>query len=181
MSNARSIRLGVIVERRKIDHPWQDHVWVPVEVVPGEPDIGKAGGERWRLLEEGPGWSRYYAATLSLELFPKETEAYQINLTSARPVIYVVLRRCEDGEGPEVEPFHVTASAEEVQEYLDAGEDIVEGVPMPPLLCAWIEAYVARYHQDVPFVKRVRKRWKESAGSNESVRRRFPEPPGGKS
>lgn len=175
MSNVESMRLGIIVERRKVDHPWQDHTWVPVEVVPGAPDLEDSGAGSWRLLDKGPGWARYHSATLLLELFPKETEAYRINLTSARPVVYVVLRRREEGEEPEIEPFHVTVSTDEVQEYLNAGDDIVEGVPMPLPLRAWVEDYVARYHQDVPFVKRARKRWKETAGSNE-VTRRFPEP-----
>lgn len=158
MRNVESMPLGVIVERRRSSHPWQDHVWLPVEVLPGA-----AALEAWSPLAEGPDWTRYHAATLALELFPKEAEAYGVNLTSDRPVVYVILRPREEAEGPEVEAFLVTASADEVQEYLDAGSDIVEGVAMPPVVRAWIEDFVARHHKSEPFEKRARKRWRDGA------------------
>jgi hypothetical protein len=162
MSRVEIMRLGVVVERRKSDHPWQDHAWVPVAVLPGAPE-----SEGWRPIAEGPGWVRYHAGTLALELFPKETEAYLYNLTAAQPAVYVILRRREAGDvsgadGPDVTLFHVTVSGDEVRDYLDSGTDIIEGVPMPPLVRAWIEDYVARYHKDEPFEKRVRKRWRDA-------------------
>ena len=30
-----SMPVGVVVEWREVDHPWQDHEWVPVAVIPG--------------------------------------------------------------------------------------------------------------------------------------------------
>ena len=165
MPGAETVRLAVIVERRESGHPWQAHAWLPVEV---RPAVAESGA--WRLIAEGPGWRRYQAATLPLELFPRETEAYRINLTSAEPVVYVILRRGEAGEGPEVEPFVITVSADEVQEYLDAGDDIVEGVAMPPAVRAWVEEFVARHHKEAPFEKRARRRWSEAtAGRHEGV------------
>lgn len=152
------MRLGVVVERRQSDHPWQDHSWRPVAVLPDAAEVAA-----WRLVAEGPGWRHYHAGTLALELFPRETEAYRINLTSAAPAVYVILRWRETGEGREVEPFHVTASAEEVQDYLDAGSDVIEAVPMPPAVRSWVEDYVARHHQPERFEKRERKGWKEVA------------------
>jgi len=152
------MRLGVVVERRRSDHPWQDHSWRPVAVLPGADELSA-----WRLIAEGPHWQRYYVGSLALELFPKETEAYRINLTAAEPSIYVILRAREAGEEGEVEPFHLTASAEEVQDYLDAGSDVIEAVPMPPVVRHWVEDYVARHHRPDQFEKRERKGWKDAA------------------
>lgn len=160
MPGAECVRLAVIVERRESGHPWQAHAWLPVEVRPVV-----AESSAWRLLAEGPGWRRYLAATLPLELFPRETEAYRINLTSAQPVVYVILRPNEGGEGSEVEPFLITVSADEVQEYLDAGDDIVEGVAMPSAVRAWVEDFVARHHKEAPFEKRARRRWSEATAA----------------
>lgn len=165
MKEVERMRLGVVVERRRSDHPWQDHSLRPVAVLADALEI--AAG---RLIAEGPGWQRYHAGTLALELFPKETEAYRINLTSAEPAVYVILRWRGPGEGHEIEPFHVTASAEEVQDYLDAGSDVIEAVPMPPVVRAWLEDYVARHHQPERFEKRERKGWKEAAAGSPSTR-----------
>lgn len=35
MSALESLSVGVVVERRKIDNPWQDYRWTPVDVIPG--------------------------------------------------------------------------------------------------------------------------------------------------
>ena len=43
------------------------------------------------------------------------------------------------------------------------GDDLVEAVPMPDGLIAWVQAFIDRHHVDQPFVKRKRKR--RSAGT----------------
>lgn len=152
MKNSESMPLGIVLERRRIDHPWQEHAWRPVAVIPGAPRIDSC-----RLLRGGQGWAQYHAATLAVELFPKETEGYRVNLSQRQPVVYVVLHR----EGGPIEdaprPFHATVSAEEARDYSETGEEIVEPVPMPDAVAAWVKDYVARYHVDRPFEKRKRK------------------------
>ena len=144
------IALGIVLERRDSMHPWQDHVWSAHAVLPG----GGPAGE-WRVLNSGPGWARYYAGCLDLQLFPRETEGYRQNLSGDLATVFVVLR---SGEGDrEVEPFLVTACPFEAQDYMDSGEEIVERVAMPPEMAAWIRAYVDRHHVDEPFVKRKQK------------------------
>ena len=69
------------------------------------------------------------------------------------PCIYVVLRESR------VEPLEVvlvTASPYEAQDYTDSGEEIVEKVPMPDGLIAWVRDFVEAFHQDEAFVKRKR-------------------------
>jgi len=51
----------------------------------------------------------------------------------------------------------VTASAYEAQDALDSGENIVEAVPIPATLAAWIKEFVDMHYIEEPFKKRRRK------------------------
>lgn len=144
--------VGVVLERRRIDNPWQDYTWRPIEVVPGLPRV-----EAWRLLYETGDISRYLAGTLTIELFPGETEGYRRNLSQRAPVVFVILRRSEGIDAEQPKPFHATVCPYEAQEYLEGGDDIVEGVPMPPAVADWVEAYIAAHHRERVFEKRKRK------------------------
>src|SRR3972149_3985272 len=44
LRNSENMRVGVVVERRRIDHPWQEYSWRPVEIVPGAPTTTEWGG-----------------------------------------------------------------------------------------------------------------------------------------
>ena len=153
----RSIRmpLGVVVERRELDNRWQRFAWQPVAVIPGAAPVAA-----WRELARGERFVRWHAATLPLELHRTETEGYRANLSGKVPAIYVGLRQQSGGEH-EYAPFLVTASPYEAACY---GEDIVEAVPMPEGLIAWVQDFVRRHHVDEPFEKRKRDK-PRSAGS----------------
>jgi hypothetical protein len=153
--------LGVVVERRELDNRWQRFAWKPVAVIPGAPPI-----TAWRELARGDRFVRWHAATLLFELHRAETEAYRVNLSGRLPSAYVVLRKTKPSEstaGNDVIPFLVTASPYEAEGYLE-GDDVVEVVPMPEALIAWVQAFVERHHVDQPFVKRKRKRAKAENG-----------------
>ena len=158
---SRVMPLGVVVERRKLNNPWQDYEWRPVAVMPGAPE-----GDEWKRLADGDGWERYLVKTLPLELHRKETEAYKTNLNNRRPAIYVVLETVDEPDAAhEVSARLVTASPYEAQDYLDSGETIVEGVPMPEGVLAWINDFTETHHVDEPFRKRKRKDYRtEDAG-----------------
>ncbi|MDT2057996.1 MAG: DUF3305 domain-containing protein, partial [Planktomarina sp.] len=49
-----------------------------------------------------------------------------------------------------------TASPYEAQDYADTGEELVEKVPMPEGLAAWIRDYIEEHHEDEVFIKRRR-------------------------
>ena len=156
----RSMPMGVVIERREIDHQWEDHQWLPASVIPGAGPV-----DEWRQIDAGEGWSLHHAATLDLELHRKETEAYKVNLSNEPPQIYVGLRIEQEETENEVEPFLVTVSPYEAQDYLDSGDDIIEGVPMPASVIAWVQDFVTRHHVDEPFVKRRRDRQNPEAFS----------------
>lgn len=169
---ADRVRVGVVLERRDSDHPWQDHVWRARAVMPG----GGPGGS-WRLLETGAGWRRYYAGSLVLRLYPRETEGYRQNLSQTTPAVYVVLRPGTEDAGAdthEVKPFLVTVCPFEAQDYLDSGEEAVESVPMPAELAAWLQAFIDRHHVDEPFIKRKQKP-KQCGVTSEPFARKPPE------
>ncbi len=86
--------ISVVIERRASDHPWQDHVWRPIGVLP------RTASAPGAVLAEGDGWVQFHC-TLDLELFRGETEGYLTNLSQTPPVIFVVLRRNEDSKGLE--------------------------------------------------------------------------------
>lgn len=162
MRRKETMPVGIVVERRDSDHRWQDHYWIPVAVIPGAPPADPAAP--WRVLDQGEGWVRYHAGTLDVDMYRSDTEAYRTNMTNDPPVVYVVM--CEEDEGEhDVLPFAATVSAFEAQDYLDAGENMVEGVPMPDGMIAWVQAFIDRHHVDTPFVKRRMKRHKDDGSA----------------
>jgi hypothetical protein len=148
-----SMPVGVVVAREEVDSPWQDHAWRVVAILPGAAPV-----EGWKELRRGEGWTQYHAATVPLELFRKETEAYKYNLEGREPVLYIVLS--EDDERDEDEfPYAVhlvTASPYEAQDYLDSGEEVVEPIPMPEPIAAWVSAFIEEHHVEQKFKKRKR-------------------------
>ncbi len=157
------VPLGVVVERRDVDNRWIEYSWVAAAVIPGAAAADPQGP--WTPLSRGAGWEQFHAGTLPLNLFPKETEGYRVNLAQQPPRLFIVLRTGADMESDhEVVPFLVTACPFEAQDYLDSGEEIVEAVTMPPGVAAVIEAFVAKHHEEEVFHKRKRRRWSEQGG-----------------
>ena len=123
-----------------------------------------AGPADGRLLRaEGEGEDRIeerHAATALLELHRADTEAYRVGVSNTPPLIWVVLRADPDAADADAAPLvHcVTASPYEAQDYADSGEELVEPVPAPEALVAWIAAFTDAHHKDEPFYKRRRDR-----------------------
>lgn len=165
MEKSQTIDVGVVVEKRRIDHPWQEWTWLPVAVIPGAARV-----DRWTVMTRDPDRVQYHAATLPLELHRKETEGYLVNLADRVPAVYVVLRERDDDDGDNDDDagddeapmtVHlVSASAFDAQDYMDSGEEIVEAVPMPPDLIAWVQAFADEHHVEEKFIKRKRDKLK---------------------
>jgi hypothetical protein len=147
-----TLTVGVIVERRKAKSPWQDYVWQPVEVVALLPPMAP-----WTVMREDETTTRLYAGPFTMELYPRETVSYRANLMAERPGIYVVLR--SDPAAPfGVRLELVTASPADAEAYLQAGEDIVDKVPMLDFMKDWLADYIAVFHVEEQFHKRRRDR-----------------------
>ncbi len=167
MEARESLQLGVVVERRDSQSRWEDYDWYAVGVIPGAAPV-----DDMRMLCAGPGWVQFHAATLELELFRKETEGYKVNLSGDKPAVYVVLRRGEEADEPDVVPFCVTVCPYEAQDYLDSADDLVEGVAMPEPVIAFVRDFIEQHHVDEPFVKRKQKRHKPRDGLGPARARR---------
>jgi len=145
--------VGVVIRRSPSVSHWATWSWKVIDVLPGAPPAD------WRVLREADGVTEYHAATMPLTLHRRETEAYKVALAMEPPSVYVVLRPDEEGDGPhDYTVFLVTASSFEAQDYLDSGEEIVEQVPAPPGLVAWIRDFVETHHIEEEFKKRRRDR-----------------------
>ncbi len=160
--------LSVVIERRDSKSAWQDFEWRPLGVLP-KTDI--ACGQ---VLASGEGWSHIHGGSHDLELFRGETEGYLTNLSQEVPVVFVILRRNDDAEGLNgglaYEPFLVTVCPYEAMGYSTGGDDIVEGVAMPPEVALWLREFVTAHHVDVPFQKRKNKRHQDDYGGNKPRR-----------
>jgi uncharacterized protein DUF3305 len=128
---------------------WARHVWKAVAVLPGAHEAS------WKELRREGDAVEYHAATLPLELFRTDTEAYLHGLSAQTPAIYVVMRDALDDRP--LDMLLATASPYEAQDYADTGEELVEKVPMPEGLVAWIRDFIELHHQDEAFVKRKRR------------------------
>lgn len=170
MEKTESVPLGVVLEWRRVDHPWKDHDWRPVAVIAGAPALDARGP--WKLLREGEGMRQYHAGTLPLELFRSDTPGYEFNLVQEPPRVFVVLRPNSDpAVEHEVIPYLVTANAYETEHYAQDGDEIVEGVVMPAEVVALLADFVKANPVNDTFVKRKRKNAK---GRDDPFSRRPP-------
>lgn len=143
------IRLGIVLVSRKPVSRWATRGFVPEAVLAEVP--ATAPGTR---LDPPGDVERWYAGARELEFYPGETGHYRDNLAFARPSLWVALRL------PATEPVAVAMTANPYEGEGLAGDDglVVEAVPMPGAVQAFVAAYVAEHHVEQPFVKRQRKR-----------------------
>lgn len=146
-----SMPIGIIVRKAPGVTRWAKWSWRVVAVLPG------AGPANWRELRREGDTVEYHAATLTLDLWSSDTEAYLVGLSAKIPSVIVVLRESinPDAKMP-FEPMIVTASPYEGQDYLDSGDGLIEAVPMPLGVIAWVRDFIQDHHVEEAFVKRKR-------------------------
>lgn len=147
-----SIDVGIIVRRSPPQMKWAGEEWRPIAVIPAAPEAS------WvEIGREGEAID-YHAETLPLTLHRAEVSGYAVTLQMDEPSVFVGLSPVEDGSA-EIpwEVAFVSVSAHDAQDYLDGEDVIVEAVPMPPELAAWLADFVAAHHKEEAFRKRKRK------------------------
>ena len=147
-ANTVSMPLGIVIRRLPGVTRWAKWVWKASAVLPG------AGPADWSELRREGDSVEFHAATVPLDLYPSDSEAYLSGLSAEVPAIYVVMR--DSGEDGRLEVVLATASPYEAQDYADTGEEIVEKVAMPEGLVAWVRDFVEAHHEDEVFIKRRR-------------------------
>lgn len=148
-----SLPVGIVVRKTPGVTRWASWAWKVTAVLPG------AGPADWRELRREGDAVEYHAATLPLDLWSTDTEAYLVTLSARVPGLVVVLHDDEAADAAMPwKPALVTASAYDGQDYMDSGDGLIELVPMPSGLIAWIAGFVAEHHVEEPFLKRKRDR-----------------------
>ncbi len=145
------IPVGVVVERRRAKGPWLDVLWRPVCVL-----AGRAASAPWTELGTDGETAMFYAGDSVIELHRTETANYRGNLASGAPALWVILRRAASGAPYAI--VTVTADPSEGEAFTDAGNDLVEAVPMPMPIIERIARFIAEHHVERPFTKRQREK-----------------------
>ena len=142
-----TVPVGVVVERHKATSPWVDFIWRPTTVLSGVPAAAP-----WTPLAATGDTMTFYAGAAAIALHRTETANYIGNLRSGAPQLWVVLRPT-NGEPP-YEVLAVTADPAEGEAFTEAGNDLVDTVPMPADIKDALEAFVAEHHIERAFYKR---------------------------
>jgi hypothetical protein len=145
------IPAGVVVERVKSTSQWVDYLWRPVSVLAGAPDTAP-----WTSLSGDHERTSFYAGCADIVLHPTDTGSYRDNLATGSPALWVVLRPADSD--PPYELLTVTADPSEGEAMTEAGNNIVESVPMPEPIREAVAAFVAAHHVEREFFKRKRDR-----------------------
>jgi len=144
------LRVAVIAERRKGVTQWAEHAWRAVSVLEEPPEVPP-----WTVLRQEPdGRTLFFAGYAEVALHPTDTSNYKHNLEASEPLVWVVLRPAETDSGFVL--HSVTVDPGEAHLHADAGNDLLESLPMPPRLRATVEGFVARHHKERGFWKRKR-------------------------
>jgi hypothetical protein len=144
------ITVGVVVERRKAISAWVDFLWRPVSVFVGSPSAAP-----WTPLAAEAETTLFFAGEAVIELHRTETINYRDNLASGAPALWVALQPVASERPYEI--LAVTADPAEGEALTDAGNNLVEAVPMPPEIAGVVVRFIAEHHVERPFLKRQRR------------------------
>lgn len=144
------IPVALVVARERIDHPWQEYDWRPVEAIVPPPEAAD-----WTMLRRTDTATHYLVGSARIELHRSEAEGYLENLSGEPPLLYVVLRPRDDGDRP-LSVHLVSASPTEAQAYGHTGDEIIATIAMPQAVAEIVFAFAAEHHRPKPFVKRAR-------------------------
>lgn len=147
----RELKVGAVVRHSPGVTRWVRDIWKPVAIIPGAPEAF------WKeLVREGESVD-YHAGTVTMELFRADVEGYLVSLNMKVPSIWVIMDKDVTSQSPSGWVLStVTASAHEALDSLDSGESIVEAVPVPESLAAWIKEFIDMHYIEEPFKKRRR-------------------------
>ena len=147
----QTVAVGVVVERSKAASRWSDYLWRPLSVIVGAPVTAP-----WSKLSDDGEHTCFFAGVADIALHRTETANYQSNLLSEQPLLWVVLRPSETSMPYEV--LMVTADPAEGEAMTEAGNNLVDTVPMPLAVQQTLASFVAEHHVERSFSKRERDR-----------------------
>jgi hypothetical protein len=144
------VPVGLVVARRKVEHAWITHRWIPIAVLPAPAEAAP-----WTRLPGDAGDESFYAGAFEIALHAGDTAHYRDNLASGRPAVWIALRPIEDDA---VEVAALSVDPYEGEAMAETPGDVVEAVAMPDAVAARVAAFVAAHHVEREFFKRERRR-----------------------
>ncbi len=136
------------MERTAQPNAWEDWRFRVADVVQDE---GQFGSEPRQLRDDGKQRLDLHPG-LAVTLHRDEAEGYYLNLSSGAPVWFVMWRASEV-DPSRAWPERVTLSYHEAGRLLDAQER-VDNLPLPPDLCAWLQAFADEHYKPEPKQRR---------------------------
>jgi Protein of unknown function (DUF3305) len=143
-----TLLVAVVMERESHPNQWEAWRFRLVDVVLHEEAFGLAP----RVLRDDGKVQRVLHPGFTLQLFRDEGEGYHLNLSSGRPVWFVVWR-IDDEDPSRAWPETVSVSYNEAGRWLDAQER-VDNVPLPADIAAWLQAYTDEHYRPEPKKRR---------------------------
>lgn len=138
------IQVAVLMERVAAPNRWEDWQFRVVDVVPDEGVFGDAA----RCMHDDGKRSQWLHPGLRIELFADECKGYFLNLTSGRPVWFVVWRR-DESDPSLAAPQTVSLSYIEADRWM-AAEERVDNVPLAGELCEWLRLFTNQHFKPDP-------------------------------
>jgi hypothetical protein len=160
---AKTITVGVVVERSKGTGPWTDNLWRAVSAFTGIPSAPP-----WTKLSDDGERATFFAGTADIELYRSEAGNYRENLAVERPLLWVALRSTA-GDPPYM-LVGATVDPAEGESWVALGTDLVDSVSMPGAVEAVVVDFVSEHYVERQFHKRERDR-----ADPEGMARRLPE------
>jgi hypothetical protein len=134
------LAIGVLMERRRANHPWAQPRWCAAGIVPWDRSEASL---RW--LDEQPGEERYVAGGLRLELRADEDDGYFENWVAPAPKVFVMWQLRE----ALAIPVLASVSYAEGTRMMDSG-DSADGLPMPAPVHEWLGSYLRLHYRPKP-------------------------------
>ena len=160
---AKTITVGVVVERSKGASPWTDYLWRPATAFGGAPSA-----PAWTKLSDDGERATFFVGTTDIELYRSEAGNYRENLVVEQPLLWVALRSTA-GDPPYM-LVGATVDPAEGESWVALGADLVDSVLMPGAVEAAVADFVSEHFVEQPFHKRERDR-----ADPEGMARRSPE------
>jgi hypothetical protein len=144
MTDRPRLNVAVLIERRKQPNPWEAWNFRIADVAV---DSGGFGTAMRQLRDDGQS-ALFLHPGFSVELYRDEAEGYYLNLSSGRPVWFVMWRIDED-DAARAWPERVSLSYHEAGRLLDAQER-VDNLPLPAAVAAWLQGYTDTHYRPEP-------------------------------
>ena len=139
-----TLRVAVLIERRKQPSPWEAWRFRIADVLI---DQGLFGDLPRMLRDDGQS-AQFLHPGFEVTLHRDEAEGYYLNLSSGTPV-WFVMWRIDDEDPSRAWPELVTLSYDEAGRLLDAQER-VDNVPLAAEVGTWLQSFTDEHYRPEP-------------------------------